>query len=141
MQLTEDLAVSITFIDEKIEDIIMRTDNLRQAVKWRLCRYAIENMLSFLEEYTGSHLQKEESHMRIYDYPQYFFHKEKHEQFAARMLALKEEWLKIRTSGSKGSYELSVRTVQTVIDWLNDHVMQDDIKLADFLRKKRPSAG
>ena len=140
MRLSGDLDGSITFIDEKFEDIIMRIDTLQQAVKWQLCRYAIDKTIFFLEDYSAVHLRKEERHMRRYGYPLYLSHKERHDRFAAQMLDLKEELLKIRSSGSGGSYELSVRTIQAAVDWLNEHVRQDDCKLADFLRNSRTGA-
>lgn len=140
MRLTGRLDGSITFIDEQLEKIAMRIDNLRLAVKWKLCRYDIENMLSFLEEYAKVQLPEEETHMCNHGYPLYRAHKEKHERFTAQMQDLREELLKIRSFGYKGSYELSVRTIQASIDWLNEHIMRDDSQLSEFIRKKRISS-
>ncbi len=137
MSLTGGLDGSITFIDEQLEKIAMRIDNLRLAVKWKLCRYDIENMISFLEEYAKVQLPEEETHMCNHGYPLYLSHKEKHKRFTAQMHELREELLKIRPFGYKGSYELSVRTIQAVIDWLNEHIMQDDSRLSEFMRKNR----
>jgi len=90
-------------------------------------------MLAFLEEYSEVHFCEEEQYMKYYGYPEYALHKEKHENFVTELHFLNEELRNIRALGLKGSYELSVETVQVVVDWLHDHVMTYDRKLGEFL--------
>jgi hypothetical protein len=73
--------------------------------------------------------------MKYYGYSDYALHKEKHENFVTELHFLKEELRNIRALGLKGSYELSVETVQVVVDWLHDHVMIYDKELGEFLRQ------
>lgn len=135
MQWTEDMAVGIPMIDRRHRELHNRLNSLRAAIREQVCRYTIGDMLAFLEEYAKIHFCEEELYMKHYGYPDYALHKGKHEDFAMELNFLKEELLNIQTLGLKGSYELSVETVQIVVDWLHEHVMRYDRKLGEFLRR------
>ena len=92
-------------------------------------------MLAFLEDYVEVHFCEEEQYMKYHGYSDYALHKEKHENFAMELDFLNEELRNIRALDLKGSYELSVETVQVVADWLHDHVMKYDKEFGEFLRQ------
>jgi len=140
MQWTEDLSVGVPLIDNSHRELINRLNGLRAAIKKQVCRYTIGDMLAFLEEYREVHLCEEEHYMKYYGYSDYALHKEKHENFVTELHFLKEELRNIRELGLKGSYELSVETVQVVADWVSGHIAHDDQKLGTFL-KQRSNAG
>ncbi len=139
MQLTKCLDTDIRpdkciLARERIKNgLLRRMDTLRHAIKESSCKHMIHGIIVFLEEYIKVHLSEEERAMRHYGYPSYFPHKEKHERFAAGTLALKEELLELRAPGARGAYELSVKTVHMVVDWVNDHVTKDDKEFCWFL--------
>jgi hemerythrin len=135
MQLAQDLVVGIAGIDKRHRDLIRKLVSLRQAVKEHLCRHTIDDMIAFLGDYVEVQFCEEKKYMRRYGYPSYPLHRERHELFKAEVLALKEELLSIRATGAKGSYELSVRTIQAVVDWINGHVRRDDKDLGIYLAK------
>lgn len=136
MQWTEDMSVGVPMIDNRHRELINRLNDLRAAIKKQVCRYTIEDMLAFLEEYVEVHLCEEEQYMKYYGYSDYALHKEKHENFAMELLFLREELRNILALGLKGSYELSVETVQVVVDWVAGHVAHDDQKLGTFLKQQ-----
>jgi len=136
MQWTKDMSVGVPTIDKRHRELINRLNGLRDAIKNKICRYTIVNMLAFLEEYAEVNFCEEEQYMKHYGYSGYALHKEKHESFVADLHFLKEELLNIRTLGLKGSYELSVETVQVVVDWVAGHVASDDQKLGNYLKQQ-----
>ncbi|MEW6107779.1 MAG: hemerythrin family protein [Nitrospirota bacterium] len=136
MQLAEDIGIGVPIIDKRHRELINRLDNLRAAIKKQVCRYTIEDMITFLDEYTEINFCEEEKYMRYYGYPEYASHREKHRQFLTELHFLKEELHNIRALGLKGSYELSVETVQVVVDWVTGHVADDDKRLGDFLKQR-----
>jgi hemerythrin len=133
MQPTEDFSARLPKIDKGHRDLVKMLNNLRAAIKAQVCRYTIENTLAFLEEYVEVHFCEEEQYMKYYGYPDYGFHMKKHSQFTNELQFLKDELHNIRTLGLKGSYELSVETIQTTADWITIHIMQDDRRLGEFL--------
>src|ERR1700690_1885670 len=136
MQLTENMSFGVSMIDKRNKELINRLNGLRVAIKKQVCRYTIEDMLAFLERYIEVHFCEEEQYMKYYGYSEYALHKEKHENFETELRFLKEELRNILALGYKGSYELSVETLQVVVDWITDHVAQDDKKLDNFLKQQ-----
>jgi hemerythrin-like metal-binding protein len=133
MQTTEDLSSGVPIIIKGHRELVTLLRNLRAAIKAQVCRYTIENSLAFLEEYVQVYFCEEERYMKYYGYPHYPSHKEKLNQFAAELAFLREDLRNIRTLALKGSYELSVETIQMVSDWITGHVMKDDKKLSEFV--------
>ena len=128
--------VGVPTIDKSHGELINRLNGLRAAIKKQVCRYTIDDMLVFLEEYSEVHFCEEEQYMQYYGYSDYTSHKEKHESFVMELHFLKEELRNIRELGLKGSYELSVETLQLVVDWVAGHVAHDDKKLVIFLKQQ-----
>ncbi len=122
MQWTEDMSVGVPMIDNRHKELINRLNGLRTAIREQVCRYIIDDMMAFLEEYVDVYFCEEEQCMKYYGYENSASHKEQHENFATELHFLKEELRNIRTLGLKGSYELSIETVQVVVDWIADHV-------------------
>jgi hemerythrin-like metal-binding protein len=135
MHRPDDISVGVPFIDKWHRELISKLNNLRAAIKTQVCRYTIENAIAFLKEYSEVHFCEEERYMTYFRYADYRLHKVKHGQFADELNFLREELCNIKTLGLKGSYELSVETIQLITDWITGHVMQDDKKLGEFLRE------
>jgi hemerythrin-like metal-binding protein len=135
MQDSETLREGMPIVVKGYGDLLILLRNLRAAIKAQVCRYTIENTLAFLNEYVQVNFCEEERYMSHARYPDYPFHKEKHRRFAAELVFLKEELRNIKTLGLKGSYELSVETIQMISDWITGHVMKDDKKLSEFQRE------
>jgi hemerythrin len=136
MRWTEDMSVGVPMIDNRHKELINRLNGLRTAIKNQVCRYTIADMLAFLDEYVEVHFFEEEQYMKYYGYSDYALHKERHKDFVTELYFLKEELRNIRSLELKGSYELSVETVQIVVDWVVGHVANDDHKLGNFLKQQ-----
>jgi hemerythrin len=135
MQQAEDFSGGVPVIDKGHRKLAAMLGNLRAAIRAQVCRYTIENTLALLEEYVELHFHEEEQYMKDHGYQDYALHKEQHENFATELHFLEEELRSIRALGLRGSYELSVETVQVITDWISGHVLQDDTKFGEFMRQ------
>lgn len=133
---TEDLSVGVETIDEQHKELFERINSLVQAIKQKVCKYKISDVIKFLEDYVQTHFNEEEKYMLKYKYPHYEHHKSQHEYFKKELLTLKPELLKLEGGTKPGSYELSVTTNQLVVDWILAHVANIDKQLGKFLQTK-----
>ncbi len=137
MEWNENLAVGFDRIDQEHRELFRIIQDLVDAIHQHTCKYKIDDVLKFLEEYAHNHFSMEENYMKGLGYPEYAIHKAEHEKFAVAFAGLKKELKRIKDSGSfAGSYELSVATDQMLVDWLLDHIAKVDRRLADFLNKR-----
>jgi len=136
MEWNESLSVGFKKIDNDHKELFRMISELVEAINKHTCKYKIDDVIKFLEDYANHHFAMEEDYMKELKYPEYFKHKAEHEKFRATFSGLKRELEQIKASGSyAGSYELSVATDQILVDWLLDHIAKVDIKLAGFLKK------
>jgi hemerythrin-like metal-binding protein len=136
MEWNESLSVGFDRIDTEHKELFKMIQELVDAVNQHTCKYKIDDVIRFLEDYANNHFAMEENYMKEFDYPEYGLHRAEHEKFITTFAGLKRELERIKTSGSyAGTYELSVATDQILVDWLLDHIAKVDRKLADFLTK------
>ncbi len=111
--------------------------DLVSAINQHTCKYKIEDVIKFLEDYAKNHFAMEEGYMKEFEYHEYGLHRAEHEKFIRTFSGLKQELQKIKASGSyAGSYELSVATDQILVDWLLDHIAKVDRRLVEFLKNR-----
>lgn len=136
MEWTEDLAVGNAVIDTQHRELFRRINDLVLAVHHSVCKYKISDVIKFLEEYISFHFGEEEGLMLSRSYPGYRAHKEQHEKFKRNFMKLKKELIKLDGGKKPGSYGLSVRTNQVVVDWIVEHIARVDKLLGEFLKEK-----
>jgi hemerythrin-like metal-binding protein len=137
MQWNDSLAVGFDKIDTEHKELFKMIQELVDAIHQHTCKYKIDDIIKFMEDYANNHFAMEEKYMKELEYPEYGLHKAEHEKFRITFSGLKRELEKIKISGSfAGSYELSVATDQMLVDWLLDHIAKVDKKLAYFLNEK-----
>ncbi len=137
MKWNESLAVGFDRIDTEHKELFRMIQELVDAINQHTCKYKIDSVIKFLEDYANNHFEMEEGYMKDRGYPEYSLHKAEHQKFRVAFSELKKDLEKIKNSGVyTGSYELSVATDQMLVDWLLDHIAKIDRKLADFLNKK-----
>src|SRR5271169_85270 len=137
MEWDESLSVGYGKIDADHKELFKTIKELVAAIKQHTCKYKIDDVIKFLEDYANDHFSMEETYMKEFGYPEYSEHVAEHRKFIITFSELKGELQKIKASGSyEGSYELSVTTDQALVDWLLDHIAKVDRKLAKFLNEK-----
>ncbi len=135
MEWTEDLATGNETIDTQHKELFRRINDLVLAVHHSVCKYKISDVIKFLEEYISFHFGQEEGLMQSRSYPDYKAHKAQHEKFKRNFLRLKKELIKLDGGKKPGSYGLSVRTNQVVVDWIVEHIARVDKLFGEFLKK------
>ena len=107
---------------------------VRELVKACTLRYDIDVLnetLDFLVEYTVQHFNDEEELQKQYNYPEYEYHKQLHEDFK---LLIGEKVQHFRENGS--SEELSNDVNRIVVRWLISHIQREDSKIGEFIRSR-----
>ena len=136
MEWNENLSVGFRKIDADHKELFKMIKELVDAINQHTCKYKIDDVIKFLEDYAKNHFAMEENYMEESAYPEYRQHRAEHEKFMITFAELKRELQKIKASGSyAGSYELSVTTDQVLVDWLLDHIAKADRKLVGFLNE------
>ncbi len=136
MEWNESLSVGFRKIDAEHKELFKMIKELVDAINQHTCKYKINDVIKFLEDFVKNHFAMEENYMKELEYPEYRQHKAEHEKFMITFSELKQELQKIKDSGSyAGSYELSVTTDQILVDWLLNHIAKVDRNLAAFLNE------
>lgn len=81
-----------------------------------------------LVRYFETHFEHEEALMVEGGYPMYEQHKALHDELARMVFALHEKYM-------KGEEKVDEKTLEFLKKWLLDHIVQQDMKIGDFLRE------
>ena len=90
----------------------------------------LQNILQFLADYTVRHFYDEESLQLQCGYPEYEKHKQLHDEFK---LTMAEIVRKFKKYGS--STELSRDVNLIILNWLVNHIIKEDQKIGEYLRR------
>ena len=93
----------------------------------------VHETLDFLVQYTIRHFHDEESLQVKYGYPDYWAHKEKHEDFKVTVTGIVS---KFQQEGS--SQELSDDMNKVIVRWLIHHITIEDMKIGKYLKEAEP---
>ncbi len=88
----------------------------------------LAEILKQLMDYTSVHFLSEQLLMRMYAYPGYEQHEQRHTYFMERIGTLQE-------SLADGDRDRMLTTVQNLRDGILGHIEQDDAALADYLQQ------
>jgi len=90
----------------------------------------LKETLLFLVNYAVLHFDDEEALQIKYNYPEYENHKKLHDEFKVVVIELVK-----RFNETGSSIELSKDVKKIVIKWLVKHIMDEDKKIGNYLRK------
>lgn len=131
VQWQASLETGTELVDSQHKEIFARVNTLLTAMQQGKGRAEIVAVIDFLGKYVVSHFAAEEGLMRQNDYPAYIAHQQLHKAFVADFEELKREF------EANGSSSLLVIQVQRrVIDWLMNHIIKEDKRIAEFLRSR-----
>jgi hemerythrin len=88
--------------------------------------------LTRLTQYAGEHFKDEERLMEAAGYPGIEQHKQKHMEF-------REKMVECCLAARLGVDSVPRQLVQFLVDWLNHHVLQEDLKYKPFLEHGKDS--
>jgi hemerythrin len=126
-----ELITGIEKIDLQHMELIARIKMLHESYLNETNTEKLIETLGYIRCYIDEHFATEEKYMTELNYPHYDRHLKAHKEFAADYLKL-ENLFKREGTSSDFSLDFNVR----LIDWLKDHVFNEDIVMANFIREK-----
>ena len=115
-------------IDEQHKALVDALNNLHAAMKQGKGKDEVAKILVFLRDYTVSHFKMEEGLMDRSAYPAAASHKKIHADLVSQVADLVDRF-------EKGTTALTLPVMNFLEDWLTKHIMGEDFRLAEFLRK------
>jgi hemerythrin-like metal-binding protein len=126
----DDLSVGSTFIDNDHRRLIDLLNDLYNAVGEGRGPDLVGPVLNELVQYTQEHFKREEFVMRDMRYAEFSAHKREHENLTIKVLALRKRY-------ADGETKLSVELLIFLYNWLFNHIMRVDKKLAQAIEEAR----
>lgn len=125
----DDLSVRNRFIDNDHRHLIGLLNSVYDAMNEGKGPEVVGPVLDDLIQYTQSHFKREENVMRRLHYAEYAAHKEEHDRLTEKALEMQRKFL-------SGETKLTVDLLQFLFDWLFDHIIKVDTKLALAIRQE-----
>lgn len=125
----DDYSVGISKIDDQHKALVGYLNELYESMKAGKGKDALDAVLGKLVEYTKTHFATEESLMKLYRFPDYDEHKQKHEKMTGRVLELKQQF-------DSGQISNPIQITNFLKDWLSKHIMGTDKAYGPFLNSK-----
>jgi hemerythrin len=119
-------------IDSQHQELFFNAVKLQNAIERNEVKEVIDDLMSFLGEYTVSHFNDEEDLMTKENYTFAERQKRQHINFLKAYKLLKEE---IDSNTMSKTY-LMFRTQILLIDWIVNHVLKEDLHFGKFLALK-----
>jgi hemerythrin len=125
----EDYSVGIKKIDEQHKKLVTHLNDLYEAMKVGKGKVALDGVLNGLVQYTKDHFATEESLMKLYDYPEYEDHKQKHDKMAEHVVKLKQKV-------DSGEISNPLQITDFLKEWLGKHILSTDKRYGPYLNQK-----
>jgi hemerythrin len=125
----EDYSVGIKKIDEQHKKLVGHLNDLYEAMSTGKGKDALNSVLNGLVQYTKEHFSTEESLMKLYNYPEYEAHRQKHEKMAEHVVKLKQKV-------DSGEISNPRQITDFLKEWLAKHILSTDKMYGPFLNEK-----
>lgn len=128
MEWDSSLESGIPVIDFEHKELVRQVSGLEDESKPE----RVKEILDFLADYVVKHFAHEQLMQKSSNYPKAAEHKEAHERFVERFVALENEYFK---NGSNP--EIVKKITEAVNAWLRDHIMGQDKEFAKFYKSMK----
>jgi len=129
------LSVGVPEIDDDHRSLIALINRLSDAINEEQEADAIEACLGRLEVYTHQHFHREELLMASVNYADITKHVEQHRKFTNQIKKFREELL------AEGSKLVAEKTLDLLTNWLINHIVTEDTKLAQLINEEPAKQG
>lgn len=127
---TDQIRIGIQEIDEQHKQLVELINRLYDAMTQGADRQQAANeILQELMQYTIVHFAVEESLFRIFDYPDYETHRERHQQ-------LRDQVIDINKRVQAGERLITPELLFFLRKWITSHIMVEDKAYGPFLLAK-----
>lgn len=128
MEWDDSYSVSIDEIDDQHKIIIFLINEVGAATQSDDEHEKLARVLQELINYTKIHFTVEESLMRIFKYPDYEAHKQKHDKLIDRVIHFQNQF-------NKGNTLVAKELHFFLKDWLIQHIQGTDKEYSPFMHK------
>jgi len=125
-------ATNIPSIDAHHQGLFKILRMLEEAAQKGQTHAEMDAILAFLERYTRVHFEGEDAFMQRSGFPLAEVHSREHARLTSQLQQLKERL-------EQGDDQVRVELVPVLAAWLKDHILQQDMALAEHVRA-RPQA-
>lgn len=130
---SDTLSVGVAEIDDEHRQFIARVNDLNQAIVECADKATVERLLDLMLMEATHHFWHEQQLLVEWKYPQRAAHAAKHAQLTAQFERVMKEFEQADVSFTWALKGLHIKQL------LIDHLLQEDMKFRDFLRKKKGS--
>lgn len=123
----ERFGVGVPQIDNQHKYLVRLLNEMHEAIQGDDPRITTRTILPRLASYTQFHFRTEELLMKQHAYPKAAAHAAEHERLIARV----DELIDRRR---RGDSDVPGQTMQLLIDWLQQHILQMDRELGSYLQ-------
>ena len=120
-------SLDIKFIDDQHRSLVRIIAELRRNLLKGTPADITEDALSSLVDYTIYHFSNEEELFVLYNYPDFQTHKKQHDELTRQILHVQNN---IKNKSATLSHEL----MDFLINWLENHILNEDKKFGMYLK-------
>jgi hemerythrin len=126
----EEYRINIKEMDWDHKELFTKINDVYQAIATRKDQCILQKTIESLTAFAGTHFEKEERLMLENRFPEYEWHKKKHEKFMEDVLEMRDE------ISSNGMKKHNAELVSFFKDWIINHILTADRKYGPFLNQK-----
>lgn len=127
IEWNENYSLSIKEIDDQHKRWFDIINELHDALKKGEGIDTFGSTINSLLEYTHYHFAHEEAFMKKINYPEFHSHRRLHDEFKNEVFSLQNKFL-------SGDVILRSQVMGSLRNWLQNHILVEDRKFADFYR-------
>ncbi|MCP4396846.1 MAG: hemerythrin family protein [bacterium] len=129
IQWDDTYKLNIIIIDEQHQCLFELINQFSKAIKQKQPKQATADILKGLADYTVFHFHAEENLMELKNYPDYESQKAAHKFFVENVKEFQERV-------NRGGLLLPIEIANFLKEWLSNHILVMDRKLAIFLAQQ-----
>ena len=126
---SEKYSVGIVSIDNQHKKLFDLINKLSDSMKAGKSSEQLGTVFLELINYTDMHFKAEEAFFKQYSYPSSIKHVMHHDDLRKQVMALKEKH-------AGGSSVITVQLLTFLVDWVNNHILQEDKAYSSYLISK-----
>lgn len=131
---THDLETDIALVDQQHREIIETANRFFLRHKCGKDQKAVEECLSFLQQYILYHFQTEETFQLDCAYPRYREHSAIHSAIATQL-----KFYAVKIAAAHYSPQSIEQFYVFLTDWLKNHIYSDDLEFARYYKQAQPT--
>lgn len=128
MQWDDSYKLDISIIDEQHQRLFELINKFNKAIHEKKTKQATAEILKGLADYTIYHFHSEENLMKLKNDPNYESHRASHQSFVVKVNEFQERV-------HEGKLLIPIEIANFLRDWLSNHILVTDKKLASFLHQ------